>query len=133
MKDEAVKMLIIVFCGSLPVLRSVLQSIRYAARLWPDESGKKREAEKVQRFVVSANVSKGEADKHGIEYAFGKAECDERDRINEAIDSQSHRGLYTCELDFPISERSLEWLKYSGFEVSQADGKTQVSWENAKC
>ncbi len=90
-----------------------------------------RDRREIRQFYINAEYTKRDADKNGIEYAFGKAECNERHRINEAIDRQSHRGLYTCELDFPISERSLEWLKYSGFEVSQADGKTQVSWENA--
>ncbi len=84
------------------------------------------------QFYAKAEYSKRDADKHGIEYAFGKAECDERKRITKTIDSQSHRGLYSCELDFPVSQRSLEWLRYSGFEVSQTEGITKVSWENAE-
>lgn len=91
-----------------------------------------RDRRETRQFYINAEYTKRDADKHGIEYAFGKAECDERNRIREAIDSQSHRGLYTCELDFPVSQRSLEWLQYGGFEVSQTDdGKTQVSWQNA--
>ncbi len=133
MKDEAVKVLIDSLLWIFTCFTLCLTVYMICGTIMAGRERKKREAEKVQRFFVSARVSKGEADEHGIEYAFGKAECDERDRINKAIDSQSHHGLYTCELDFPISERSLEWLKYSGFEVSQADGKTQVSWENAKC
>ncbi len=133
MKDETMKVIIDCLLWTFASYMLCVTVYMICSTIIAGRKRKKREMEKVQRFVVSANVSKGEADKNGIEYAFGKAECDERNRIREAIDGQSHRGLYTCELDFPISQRSLEWLQYGGFEVSQSDdGKTQVSWESAK-
>ncbi len=132
MKDETMKVIIDCLLWGFAGCMLCVTAYMICSTIMAGRKRKKREAEKVQRFFVSARVSKGEADEHGIQYAFGKAECDERNRIREAIDSQSHRGLYTCELDFPVSQRSLEWLKYSGFEVSQADCKTQVSWENAE-
>lgn len=82
--------------------------------------------------AISALGSKHDTDVCGTDYAFGSVEYEERKKIVAFILRKCTQGLYSCELDFPISERSLEWLKYSGFEVSQADDKTQVSWENAE-
>ncbi len=93
---------------------------------------KKQKRQLTMKFYVTIERSKRNADKYGIEYAFGKAEGDERERIAKAITGQNHRGLNSCELDFPVSQRSLEWLRYCGFEVSQTEGITKVSWENAK-
>ncbi len=82
-------------------------------------------------FIAIGHLGQN-ADDSSINYAFVQEEISERVKIVAAVEGKDAMGCCSCELDFPVSQRSLEWLRYSGFEVSQAEGITKVSWENAK-
>ncbi len=124
------ELIILLIIGSGFYIAGMVAGVnRYKRKLEAEE----QEDDEPHWVSISALGVKRDADVCGLDYAFGSVEYKERRKIEAFILRECTQGLYSCKLDFPVSERSLEWLKYSGFEVSQADdGKTQVSWENTE-